>query len=496
MADQIHYGAGSGAADALDEILTKRKMEARQLMLDQLNAANVQSEIQTRQDQIETNKMWRAAQAEALKSQAHERETKNMAMGQDLPPDVAQRWVKEGFGADIIPGVTGEGGSVINGIGNDTSYMPQEGAFEGMSGKEAAQAIEGMSQGPGNLASAAPKVHPDQFRGTAAQQDQLRIRTDMQRLFADPDFMSQPDWKKWIEVQSISKDFDPPAGLFTQGGDVGVYLIDPVSRKVYAPDGSEVTGHVPKGSIVRVMPRPNAGSGMPFSFSSNLVEVPGQPGSFYLSRGDRRNGTVDLISPRVVGAGPAAPPTTPPPAGGATTPPRPPVTAPPAGGRGVSAAPVVAKPPVAPQAQATPAPSGPPTSGRGAVPPGAPPQPTVPYIARRAALQVSPQVLAQLQTARKNAIPTGFIPGTKRVPPERQAPLDAAINAVLLELKGADPIVKDGIRSVLSDTSGRTDKMSVTDIIKYIGPPGHPGQLTEDERQQLQLILPVLLGKQ
>lgn len=52
---------GSAVADSLQEILMRKKLEARQAMLDSLNEENVHSEIQSRADQADTNRMYRTA---------------------------------------------------------------------------------------------------------------------------------------------------------------------------------------------------------------------------------------------------------------------------------------------------------------------------------------------------------------------------------------------------------------------------------------------------
>lgn len=52
---------GSAVADSLQEILMRKKLEARQAMLDSLNEENVRSEMQERTDRADTNKMYRTA---------------------------------------------------------------------------------------------------------------------------------------------------------------------------------------------------------------------------------------------------------------------------------------------------------------------------------------------------------------------------------------------------------------------------------------------------
>jgi hypothetical protein len=96
MADQINWGAGSGAADALNEILTQRKLEARQAFLDQLNAQNVQSEMEYRHQNALSLAEQREAHAQLMRQQAGENLIKNFGMGQNVTDDTYNQAKKLG----------------------------------------------------------------------------------------------------------------------------------------------------------------------------------------------------------------------------------------------------------------------------------------------------------------------------------------------------------------------------------------------------------------
>jgi len=82
--DETNYGGGFG--NALYDILLRKREEARQAMLDEVNRKNVESEIAARADQAETNKLYRQSQAETMKSQAADRLVKKYHQGQPVSP--------------------------------------------------------------------------------------------------------------------------------------------------------------------------------------------------------------------------------------------------------------------------------------------------------------------------------------------------------------------------------------------------------------------------
>jgi hypothetical protein len=82
MDDMYQYSPG-----ILTNILARRKAEARQAMLDDLERRQVEGNLEVQKENMENNRIWRQGQADAAKALEGERWMRGRPMGQKLSPE-------------------------------------------------------------------------------------------------------------------------------------------------------------------------------------------------------------------------------------------------------------------------------------------------------------------------------------------------------------------------------------------------------------------------
>lgn len=222
---------GSAVADTLQTILANKRATDRQSMLDNLNSQNVQSEIQARGDQADTNRMYRESYAAQRDSLAKEEQQKAvnaklgmMSMGQPLAPQDSD-FIKQNAPSMLVPG----------------------------------QAAQPFMTNPDDSGPGAPPT-PDTFYGSPKERDAQKhtdLQTALAKRMGDPTsgWDGSPDAAKELEYFNATGRSIPDNVLRPKvGGKVFAFddatgsLTDPVTHKPVAINSvgpSDRIEHVP-----------------------------------------------------------------------------------------------------------------------------------------------------------------------------------------------------------------------------------------------------------
>ncbi len=238
---------GSAVAGQLQQILASKRLEARQAMMDEITRRNVESEIQTRADTVETNRAsreateeWRKAQAAKSIQDEQDRYLSRFKSGQQLQnpatiakirgidPDLLQQ-----TGGATLPSTQIGGGATLTGAPPSLPIAPS------------------ITQSPSVPDTSIPTQTT--YTGTGDQQSDLQHELAMRAMAQDPN--TPPALKQWLamSVGARKGGIMPPASLFPQPTeDVEVPLIG------WGRDGQPYdTGMTTKkGAIVRPEPAP------------------------------------------------------------------------------------------------------------------------------------------------------------------------------------------------------------------------------------------------
>lgn len=237
---------GSAVAGQLQEILTTKRLEARQAMLDNLNAQNVQSQIADRDKQAAVNEEYRKGLIDSRKTQELQRITSTLSP--HLPfndkTGVNYQFLKTNAPELIDPGV------------------------------EATQPL-----GPDEAGPSRPAV-PESFHGTPLQlktEHQEKLQGDLQRLMGDPTrWDPMPDAQKEALYRGAYNATIPENVLRPKVGGK-VYVIDDATGRLKDPsNGQEVNVNSvgPNDKIINI-PRPAAGAQGPGSTPFQAVDENG-----------------------------------------------------------------------------------------------------------------------------------------------------------------------------------------------------------------------------
>lgn len=180
---------GFAVAGTLDQILTQRKAEARQAMLDSLNQQNVQSEISARNENTAGLAQQRDAKAADLKQHTADLRLSKMAPGKVDGGDVD--FLKSDFPSFLkqTGGATLPSTSLIG-----ASELPGDGSGAG------AASVEDVPSKPD---SSIPTTST--FTGDKDYQQKKKWQDALQELSQDPSFQD-PSIQKLLQVESLSPD--------------------------------------------------------------------------------------------------------------------------------------------------------------------------------------------------------------------------------------------------------------------------------------------------
>lgn len=300
---QEYTDPGYAVASTLDDILTKRKAEARQALLDKLHEDQIRSQMEIARENADSNKMYREAWAKQRDEEAAAKFKGGLVMGQPLDatdPTYGGKLTS----ADVVPGVTPESGAVVGpqGLQGGPKIF---GMTPDVTGKDAADFIEGSATT--GITSKAPAVKPPTFYGSPKEHETLRKNESM-RAYANTLPADSP-LRMAIEYNLASGGDNPPAAAITppkpttltvaQMGRDGKVRID---GKVVDPT------KLPAGTRVMQEPAPpGSGGGMPFGLYPSIAP----DGTLTWSIFNKREGTITPPNQKVDATGKVIPTPTP-----------------------------------------------------------------------------------------------------------------------------------------------------------------------------------------
>lgn len=193
------YTPGSAMADQLQQILTSKRVEARQAMLDQIHAKDIESQIRDRDENARTNAEIRAANAENRKSQADTRFLTTLGDNpRNLDPTTATKL------AEIDPSRLE---SVQGGATLPSTKSPMAGLIVG-----------GNTTKPISTTSTIDPSAPDpsvpstqRYLGSPAYMKQHEVQTKLESL--GPNFSQLPPEQQLMKIAAIFPGTDPMAVL-------------------------------------------------------------------------------------------------------------------------------------------------------------------------------------------------------------------------------------------------------------------------------------------
>lgn len=257
---------GSAVADGIQEILARRKAEQRQAMLDQLNAKNVQSEMDYRKGELENAASTRKTAERAATLREWEARSK-MSGGQgadELDPTLRDEGMHLGFIQKSKPATT-----------TSSSFDLPLNTGEAQSPDD----LEAMAR---KMEAAPPAAAPDAqthytYSSSGEQQDDELRKVLLQKFLDDP--KTPVELKQWGKLrQGLPKGESLPAPTTWTGDDeVPLTEFDAETNKWSHPmiDGKPVTGKKGQGPVVRPRPaQPNAAA------QPQLVQIPDGKGGF------------------------------------------------------------------------------------------------------------------------------------------------------------------------------------------------------------------------
>lgn len=200
---------GYAVASTLEDILTKRKAEARQARLDALHEEQVRASLAIQKENAESNKMYRDAWADERRQNAATKFKAGLSKGQPLDPNDPT------YGgmlttADIVPGVDPEKNAVVGPQGLEQGSKIF-GMTSNVSGKDAADFLDAASTT--GVKSIAPIVKPPTFYGTPKEIEEDKKREAM-RAYANKLAPDHP-LRMAIEYNLATGGDNPPAASIT-----------------------------------------------------------------------------------------------------------------------------------------------------------------------------------------------------------------------------------------------------------------------------------------
>jgi len=181
---------GYAVAGTLDQILTQRKAEARQAMLDSLNQQNVQSEIRSRDENTQGLTQQRAERAAEYKAQAAKLRMAGIAPGSVSGGDVD--FLKENAPSSL----TQTGGATLP----STSLI---GASELPGGDTSGQGAASVENVPSKPDASIPITST--YAGIPEYQQKKKWQDAVNDLANDPSF-NDPAIQKLLKMEAISPD--------------------------------------------------------------------------------------------------------------------------------------------------------------------------------------------------------------------------------------------------------------------------------------------------
>ena len=172
---QGYNSPGYMIAEQLQEILARRRAEARQDMLDKLEQDKFAHGVEMDRDTQATNRLYREAQAKQWEAEAQDRTAQaqarlagQLSMGQPITRATAQRLDP----AMVVPGVDPEQAATTGPTGFSVQPSTQIMAMKGPNGEDLTSFDpERDATGVSEILSNAPKVTPDTFYGLPKERE-------------------------------------------------------------------------------------------------------------------------------------------------------------------------------------------------------------------------------------------------------------------------------------------------------------------------------------
>lgn len=245
-----YVSTGGAVADELQRILTSRKAEARQAMLDEIFKQKSAADIAATTENTASQKLYREAQAEYMRSQAQEKLGNSLNAHQDLDPSTVARLDP----SQVDPAVDPERSAIVGPQGFEVIPQTSE-TYQGAEGQFNDPGAAQNTSGVESLFTKTAKTHPAQFHGSPEQLELERQHQSMGKTLSMP--REQLEGMDDLQRLMLFRSFDPkgtvPAEVFKS--EKPEFMFDQVTGK-YTKAVDENGNPVPPGSHTTIRTRP------------------------------------------------------------------------------------------------------------------------------------------------------------------------------------------------------------------------------------------------